>query len=181
LVLGALAQIKADYKILSIHYGTERDVKVDRRQRATFKKAFDKAGVDLILGHHAHVVRAVQRTEDNRVAFYGLGNYIMRGARNMGPLPDPQDYGLFGKIYLTEDKVSKRLVAQAIEVIPLTAMHWNARPLSGVHAARRIEVLNGLNRKTFKDQAINFQQKSNRGVTCFGRRLGPRARAICSP
>ena len=127
LVINKLKAVRADYKILSIHYGKERDVDVDTFQKKRFTKAFDEADVDLILGHHAHVVRGIQRRGDGKIGFYGLGNYMMRGARNMGPLPDPQDYGLLGKLILKENLSNGRLYAESLSLHPLTQFYWNSR------------------------------------------------------
>ncbi|MGB0647254.1 MAG: CapA family protein [Bradymonadia bacterium] len=149
LVINALKSVSADYKILSIHYGKEREVNVDAFQKRRFAKAFNEAGVDLVLGHHAHVVRGIQRRDDGKVGFYGLGNYMMRGARNMGPLPDAQDYGLFGKLVLKENLSTGRLYAESLTLHPLTEMHWNSRVMDRKNAERRLNVLNALSRKAF--------------------------------
>tara|TARA_B100000029_G_scaffold408123_1_gene409282 strand:+ start:478 stop:1647 length:1170 start_codon:yes stop_codon:yes gene_type:complete len=178
-VLDAMAAVKADYKILSIHYGTERQVKLDRGQQARFQRAVRKAGVDLVLGHHAHVVRAVERKK-NKLIFYGLGNYLIRGARNMEPFPDAQDYGLFGRLYLAFNEESGRLEAQAVEAVALTGMHYIARPRKAEGGARRIKVLNDLSRRSVGDSALTFEvRRDGTGIACFGSDLGPRAKKRC--
>ncbi len=179
-VLDALAAVKADYKILSIHYGTERQVELDRGQQARFQRALRKAGVDLVLGHHAHVVRAVERKK-NKLIFYGLGNYLIRGARNMEPFPDAQDYGLFGRLYLSFNADSGRLEAQAVEAVALTGMHYIARPRGPEDGARRIQVLNDLSRRSVGDSALEFEvRRDGTGIACFGAHLGPRAKKHCA-
>ena len=179
-VLQALKSVKADLKLLSIHYGTERKVALDRGQRKRFKRAIEEAGVDIVIGHHAHVVRALERTEENKVVFYGLGNYLIRGARNMGPLPDAQDYGLFSRLYLNVSPETGRFEVQAVEAIPLTNMHFVARPMKAEAAKRRITVLNELSQKSVGSDALIFDiQEDGRGVACFGENQGPRARKLC--
>ena len=153
-MINKLKAVRADYKILSIHYGKERDVDVDTFQKKRFTKAFDEADVDLILGHHAHVVRGIQRRGDGKIGFYGLGNYMMRGARNMGPLPDPQDYGLLGKLILKENLSNGRLYAESLSLHPLTEMHWNSRVMGPKNAERRLKVLNNLSRKAFGEEGV---------------------------
>jgi len=180
LVLNALKEVKADLKLLSIHYGTERKFTLDRGQRKRFKRAIREAGVDIVIGHHAHVVRALERTPEDKVVFYGLGNYLIRGARNMGPLPDEQDYGLFSRVYLNVSPETGRFEVQAVEAVPLTNMHFIARPMKPEAAKRRVEVLNNLSRKSVGDAALVFDvQDDGRGVACFGENLGPRARKVC--
>ena len=80
--------------------------------------------VDLILGHHAHVVRAF-RGEVTADWLCGLGNYTMRGARNMGPLPDPQDYGLL--VTILKENLLMVVFTQNRLVAPAYEMHWNSR------------------------------------------------------
>ncbi len=179
-VLRAFEKVRADYKILSIHSGREREVALRRGQRARYHRALREAGVDLILGHHAHVVRGVERTSKGKLVFFGLGNYMMRGARNMGPFPDAQDYGLFGKIYLSVDPKTGRLEPQAVTVAPLTDMHRSARPMSPPEASRRINVLNALSLRTSGSEALTFRHDGKGwGQSCFGKRPGQRARKIC--
>ena len=56
-----LVAASADYRILSIHYGEEGRVRADAKQFADFRGlAAQKDGIDLIIGHHAHVVRGVE-------------------------------------------------------------------------------------------------------------------------
>jgi poly-gamma-glutamate synthesis protein (capsule biosynthesis protein) len=53
-----LVKSTADYRILSIHYGEEGKVRTDGKQIADWRGlAAEKDGIDLIVGHHAHVVR----------------------------------------------------------------------------------------------------------------------------
>jgi poly-gamma-glutamate synthesis protein (capsule biosynthesis protein) len=179
-VLQALKKVKADLKLLSIHYGTERKVTLDRGQRERFMRAIREAGVDVVIGHHAHVVRALERTAGNKVLFYGLGNYLIRGARNMGPLPDKQDYGLFSRLYLNVSPETGKFEIQAVEAIPLTNMHFIARPMKSEEAKRRIEVLNRLSQKSIGEDALLFDVLDDgRGLACFGENQGPRARKVC--
>lgn len=39
-------------------------------------------GIDLVVGHHAHVVQGIEIV-DGRVIFYGLGNFLHPGMQNM--------------------------------------------------------------------------------------------------
>ena len=63
----------------------------------------------MVIGHHAHVVRGVEMHK-GKVIFYGLGNFLIRGARDMrsqAKLRVVRDYGLLGRVHfkLVDGKV----------------------------------------------------------------------------
>jgi poly-gamma-glutamate synthesis protein (capsule biosynthesis protein) len=61
LVRQRLVATPADLRILSIHYGIEGRVRTDAKQIAEWRgMAAQKDGIDLIVGHHAQVVRGVE-------------------------------------------------------------------------------------------------------------------------
>ena len=180
LFLDLMAKTEADYKIISVHTGVERQTRLDRGQRKKWHGALERAGVDLIIGHHPHVVRGIE-AKGRKLAFYSMGNYLIRGARNMGPLPDHQDYGLFGRVYLSHDPATGRLVAQAAEVVPLTDMHVDTSPLRADEAQKRLAVLNAQSRKSLGQGALIFEARPDgSGIACFGDRLGKRASKACA-
>ncbi len=141
----ALAAATSDYRMLSVHYGQELQI---RPSSAAIRKLRDKAvrdaGIDLVVGHHAHVAAGVQRI-DNKLIFYGLGNLVHLGMQNMAKFGACRDFGLLARVFLARD-TGGRLQARAVQVVPLTNMHDAARPLKGSAAAKRIAVLNGLAR-----------------------------------
>ena len=140
-----LSQTKADYRILSIHYGEEKDVRADSRQLTEWRAAADQYGADLVVGHHAHVVRGVEIRHGVPI-FYGLGNFMLRGARDMGAVPEfdgCRDYGLLARVHLKRMAPGGRLVLRAIELVPIHDMHRQPAPFADpAQAARRIEVVN---------------------------------------
>ena len=178
-VLDNLRRVKADYKILSAHLGVERSVRLDPGQRAKYEQALKRAGVDLVIGHHPHVVRPVQK-QGRKLIFYSLGNYLIRGARNMAPFPDRLDYGLFGRVYLNFDVKRGRLVATAVEAIPMTEMHAVSTPMKPTEAARRIAVLNQISKAQLGAAALKLRARSDgSGIACLGGPYGPRAKRAC--
>jgi len=136
----------AQLRLLSIHYGVERDIRTDERQKRDYRWAVGERGVDVLIGHHAHVVRGVE-LHKGRLLFYGLGNSLIRGARDMGTsaaLHGCCDYGLLSRVHLAKGKDQHYSVA-AIEAIPVIDMHRRPRPFPDKEQSKtRIEVLNVL-------------------------------------
>jgi poly-gamma-glutamate synthesis protein (capsule biosynthesis protein) len=110
-------------------------------------RAAFKAGADLILGHHAHIPKAIG-VHDGKVCFYSLSNFIVSSpptakgefARRYGISRDPDyprmDYGvdakrtLIAKAILTRDGVKKAsflpvLIDKALR--PEVLSHGDAR------------------------------------------------------
>jgi poly-gamma-glutamate synthesis protein (capsule biosynthesis protein) len=142
-----LTATKADYRILSIHYGEEKDVRADGRQLTEYRDAADHDGVDLIVGHHAHVVRGVEVRHGVPI-FYGLGNFMLRGARDMGAEPafaGCRDYGLLARVHLRRMAPGARLALRAIEIVPIRDMHRQPAAFADPDQARhRVQVVNVL-------------------------------------
>jgi poly-gamma-glutamate capsule biosynthesis protein CapA/YwtB (metallophosphatase superfamily) len=65
----------ADFVVVSLHWGTEYQPRPDPSQRALARRLLASPAVDLLLGHHPHVVQPVERVGDKYVA-YSLGNFL---------------------------------------------------------------------------------------------------------
>lgn len=125
-LLANMRAVHADYKILSIHYGTENVTSLDGGQRAMFNQFLDEGDLDMIIGHHPHVTRPVERV-GNKVIFYSLGNYLMLGAKDMGSM-----HGLFARVQLKWDESLKRMKLTEVQAIPLLNMHIQPTPYQDV-------------------------------------------------
>jgi poly-gamma-glutamate synthesis protein (capsule biosynthesis protein) len=68
------ARERADAVIVSIHWGYEYETRVDPAQRDA-AQALLAAGVDLVIGHHPHVVQALE-VDAGRMVAYSLGNFV---------------------------------------------------------------------------------------------------------
>ena len=171
LIVERLKKTDSDYKMLSIHYGLEGRVRTDAMQiRDWRKRAALQHGIDLIVGHHAHVPRGVE-IAGKSVIFYGLGNFLHHGTANMSGKGICKDFGVFAKVHLARG-ADGDMRAQAIEVIPITQMHRKPKPMSSVAGRARIHALNYLGgRLGAKDgsaKGVRFTPQSNgRGLYCF--------------
>ena len=63
-----------DLFVLSYHGGIEYAPRPSPRKAAFFRRLLD-AGVDVIHGHHPHVLQPIERLGDKLVA-YSLGNFV---------------------------------------------------------------------------------------------------------
>src|SRR5688500_5071383 len=87
------ARERADVVVVSLHWGLHfipREI-ADYQPRVALA-AFD-AGADLILGHHAHVPKAIG-VHGGKVCFYSLSNFIMSA-----PPAKPERHETFAKRY----------------------------------------------------------------------------------
>jgi poly-gamma-glutamate capsule biosynthesis protein CapA/YwtB (metallophosphatase superfamily) len=66
----------ADVLVLSLHWGLHFIPRMIAEYQPTVAEAAFKAGADLILGHHAHVPKAIG-VHRGKVCFYSLSNFIM--------------------------------------------------------------------------------------------------------
>lgn len=140
-----LAEPEADLRLLSVHYGYERDIRADDKQRHDYRWAIDERDVDVVIGHHAHVVRGIE-LHRGKLIFYGLGNFLIRGAANMGRKPELRvccDYGLLAKVHLGRAEAGG-YEPLAVQIVPIFDMHRIARRLEPEEAARRVEVVSAL-------------------------------------
>ncbi len=166
LQMKALKDVQADLKIISMHFGTEAQVKLDSGQQKLYNRAIDEGDVDLIIGHHPHVVRPVEMVK-GRLIIYSLGNYLMPGAANIDGRPLGYDYGLFSRVYFGWDSTEKRLKAQAMEAVPLKSMHISPVVAKKDVAAKRIQYLNNLSKSEVGKTAVSFTTRADgTGIAC---------------
>ena len=181
LALKSLREAVADLKILSIHTGIEMKTSLEAGQRSMFERALTEGDVDLVLGHHPHVVRPVQSIQGKAI-FYSLGNYLMVGSANITGRGVDTDYGLFGRAHFAWDAGARRLKLQSVEAIPLTDTHLQPKSLDAQAAAARIQFLNSLSTRELGSTAMPFRiTAKGSGVFCNRQNLAysPRAKAVC--
>jgi poly-gamma-glutamate synthesis protein (capsule biosynthesis protein) len=71
---------RADIVVVSIHGGISDKRAVIGDYQITFAHTAIDAGADVILGHHAHILKGIE-VYKGKVCFYGLCNFLQVGAR----------------------------------------------------------------------------------------------------
>ena len=69
-----IASSKSDWHVANIHWGVEYSTEPSNAQKELAHDLID-VGIDLIIGHHPHVVQPVEVYKDGLIA-YSLGNFI---------------------------------------------------------------------------------------------------------
>jgi hypothetical protein len=108
----ALRAAGAEIVVLSLHWGTEYQHAPDGNQRAWAARLIASPDIDLILGHHAHVVQPFERFGSEWVV-YGMGNELARHAEPV----DGNREGVMARITFTESSAGRWRVTRA-EAIP---------------------------------------------------------------
>lgn len=67
----------AEAVILSIHWGREHHPDPGTPQLKLARRLAEETGIDLVIGHHAHVVQPMEKIDGTWIA-YGLGNQLAR-------------------------------------------------------------------------------------------------------
>lgn len=78
------AKRQAHVVILSIHWGLRHVPKTICTYQPPVAHAAIDAGADLILGHHAHSIKAVE-VYKGKVCFYSIGNFMTTGSPKTSP------------------------------------------------------------------------------------------------
>ncbi len=82
------AEALADFTVVSVHWGEDSYQGLTEQQK-TFAKVFADCGVDVVVGHHPHLIQPVEWIEGNdghrTLCAYSLGNFfsLMAKAENM--------------------------------------------------------------------------------------------------
>ena len=73
------AKKKADVVVLTLHWGLRHVPKTICTYQPPIAHAAIDAGADIIIGHHAHSIKAVE-VYKGKVCFYSIGNFMTTGA-----------------------------------------------------------------------------------------------------
>jgi poly-gamma-glutamate capsule biosynthesis protein CapA/YwtB (metallophosphatase superfamily) len=117
-LLAQAAQARADgseFTIVSLHHGIEYQVPISDNQRLRTDTLLASDDIDLLLGHHAHVVQAIERV-DGKVAVHGMGN-IVSDMKDWETGPDTED-GVVVLLEVVEQAAGDRFVVGDVAVVP---------------------------------------------------------------
>lgn len=132
----ALRARGADFVVVSLHWGAEFRHRPTRSQRTIAEELMASATIDLIVGHHAHVVQPIEYMNGKPVLF-GLGNFLSNQAPDCCGVASGD--GVAVLLRLERDGDGWRV--PAIDFVP-TWVHRRAggylvRPVAGVREGDR--------------------------------------------
>jgi capsule synthesis protein PGA_cap len=128
---GAARAAGADFVVVSLHWGTEYQARPDPDQRALARRLLASPAVDLLLGHHAHVVQTVERIGDEYVA-YGLGNFL--SGQSGRCCPSPRD-GVIARVTVERTAAGFRVADFAFSPTWVEPDTYRVRPVASALAA----------------------------------------------
>ncbi len=103
----------AEIVVVSLHWGTEYVYEPDVDQQTWARAVAALRNVDVVFGHHAHVVQPVERISGKWIV-YGMGNQI---ARHEEPINDNRE-GVMIRVTFTPSSEAKRWTVAAVEAVP---------------------------------------------------------------
>lgn len=124
------ARKRCDLLVVSFHGGTELAPEPNEIQKA-FGRVAVKAGADLVLGHHPHVLQAVELYAGKPI-LHSIGNFLF-----VSPTPETR-WSVIARAHLTPHGVAR------IDFVPVDT-HWGRPvPASGEGRLKVLEALDGL-------------------------------------
>jgi poly-gamma-glutamate capsule biosynthesis protein CapA/YwtB (metallophosphatase superfamily) len=104
----------AEVVVVALHWGTEYDHKPNTQQAELAPRLIASPDIDLLLGHHAHVVQPIENVNGEWVV-YGMGNLMANHAEPQGPKAE----GLLTRFTFVEDLSTGGFEATTAEYLPL--------------------------------------------------------------
>jgi poly-gamma-glutamate synthesis protein (capsule biosynthesis protein) len=104
----------AEVVVVAMHWGTEYDHEPNEQQLTLAPRLIGSPDIDLVLGHHAHVVQPVENIGGEWVV-YGMGNLMANHAEPEGPKAE----GVLLRFTFREDLAGGRFTTTRAEYLPL--------------------------------------------------------------
>lgn len=104
----------ADVVVVAMHWGTEYDHDPNEQQLDLAPRLIASPDIDLLLGHHAHVVQPVENVDGEWVV-YGMGNLMANHAEPEGPKAE----GVLMRFTFREDLGTGGFSTTRAEYLPL--------------------------------------------------------------
>jgi len=118
-----------DYVIVNLHWGNEKET-IPKVEHVEFARQLIDMGVDVIVGHHPHVLQGVEYYQGGIIA-YSLGNFIFGG--NSRHTYDTA---------ILEISIKNNLLSYGL--LPVRIDNWRARNLTGNDGAALVRMVNDL-------------------------------------
>lgn len=140
-ILGWIYKLKekTDFIVASVHWGREYVDYPSPQQRLLAKKLIHN-GVNIVFGHHPHVIQGIQRYR-NGIIFYSLGNFIFDTALSS------TKYGLMVWLSLSDKGISE------YKLIPLS-VNENFQPIKLTEESSFLEYLQDISKPLNYPDAI---------------------------
>jgi poly-gamma-glutamate capsule biosynthesis protein CapA/YwtB (metallophosphatase superfamily) len=122
----------SQFTVVFLHWGQEYRSAPTQDQRRLARRLLADPGVDLLIGHHAHVVQPVQRVSGKWVAF-GLGNSL--SAQSAACCPAATQDGVLLQVSVVSR--AGRMVVRRLRYVPTLVEHPGYRILPVVKALAR--------------------------------------------
>jgi len=91
----------AEFVIVSLHWGIEYQESPSWAQRDLAEDLLESPDIDLILGHHAHVVQPIDRVE-GKIVVYGMSNHLSNIQGGTGSHREGAEDGVIVHLEVTE-------------------------------------------------------------------------------
>ncbi|MBA3249929.1 MAG: CapA family protein [Geodermatophilaceae bacterium] len=88
----------AEFVVVSLHFGDEHISTPSAYQEQVVDAVLESPDVDLVVGHHAHVVQPIERRPDGRWVLFGLGNFLAQQAVYGADLTPPHRDGVIVEV-----------------------------------------------------------------------------------
>jgi poly-gamma-glutamate capsule biosynthesis protein CapA/YwtB (metallophosphatase superfamily) len=102
----------AQFVIVSLHFGTEQEQRPSAFQRQIVAQLMASPDVDLVIGHHAHVVQPIQRWRNGRWVIFGLGNFLAQQSVRPPALTPPHRDGVIVRVTIAPGPRGRYAVRQ---------------------------------------------------------------------
>lgn len=147
----AAAKEISDVVIVSAHWGLEGSFELDETQKK-YSQIFADEGVDLVIGHHAHVIQPVEwlegRNGNKTLVAYGLGNFLST--------MESLDNQLEGMLTLDFVRVEEQVVIENVKFVPLIN-HFGEGPVEVYYLDDYTTDLGSVH-FTLKDEEIDYME-----------------------
>ena len=164
------ARKKADVVLLSVHYGKEYQ-HVPKKMTVDIYHEFAEAGADIILGHHPHVVRGIEKYKGTLIV-HSLGNFAFSSKTIRHRKTGAKLYGMIATIHIEKKRVHRLVITPlyvnnlepwTIGKEKLPAANFVPAPVKGPFAKAVLDSIQQWS-DAIKGNKIKIVRKGNKGI-----------------